>query len=93
MESDQQAKRPPDLRRLASAGYPFGPVGDSHTRRVRSGVWNLSARQPGIRIDLEGDGDQCQYKNADKGSHGQVYRGQLRQNQPNKPPKKWKFHF
>jgi hypothetical protein len=67
-------------------------MGDSQSRRVRgSSVKDLCARQRGIRIDLEGDGDQRQYKNADKGSHGPACRGRIRQNQSNKPAKNGSF--
>ena len=37
----------------------FESMGDGHRRRIRgSSVRDLCARQRGIRIDLEGDGDQ-----------------------------------
>jgi hypothetical protein len=52
----------------------FEPMGDGQCHRVRASSVR-HARQPGIRIDLEGDGDQRQYKNDNNGSHGHVCRG------------------
>jgi hypothetical protein len=67
-------------------------MGDSQSRRVRgSSVKDLCARQRGIRIDLEGDGDQRQYKNADKGSHGPACRARMRLNQSNNSAKNGSF--
>jgi hypothetical protein len=56
-------------------------------------VRNFCARQRGIRIDFEADGDQRQYKNDDHGSHGPACSGAMRQDQPKKPAKKWKFRY
>jgi hypothetical protein len=45
----------------------------SHRRRVRGGsVRNLCARQHGIRIDLECDGDQRRDENDGQGAHSRV---------------------
>jgi hypothetical protein len=69
----------------------FEPMGDGQCHRVRASSVR-HARQPGIRIDLEGDGDQRQYKNDNNGSHGPVCRGRIRPNRSNKRQKR-KFHF
>jgi hypothetical protein len=61
----------------------FEPMGDGQCHRVRASSVR-HARQPGIRIDLEGDGDQRQYKNDNNGSHGPVCRGRIRPNRSNK---------
>ncbi len=48
-------------------------MGDCHRRGVRgSSMRDLRARQRGIRIDLECDGDQRQNKNDGQGSHHQI---------------------
>jgi hypothetical protein len=45
-------------------------VSDSQGRRIGPGMRGPSAHQHGFRIDPKSDGDQRQYKNDDKGSHG-----------------------
>jgi hypothetical protein len=56
----------------------FEPMEDSQCRGVRArNVRYLCAHQNGIRIDLEGYGDQRQYENDEQGSHG---RGVARDN-------------
>jgi hypothetical protein len=58
----------------------------SPSRRIRGGAGgDISAGQRGVRIDLEGDGDQRQDKNDDESSHGPVCRGRMRRNRS----KKW----
>jgi len=51
----------------------FERMGDGRRRWVRDrSVRDLSARQRGIRIDLECDGDQRQNKNDGQGSHHRI---------------------
>ena len=46
-------------------------MGDGRRHRVRrDSVRDLSARQLGIRIDFEGDGDQRERQDDGHGSHG-----------------------
>jgi hypothetical protein len=52
---------------------------NSPDRRIWGGArGDISAGQRGVRIDLEGDGDQRQDKNDDESSHGPVCRGRMR---------------
>ena len=49
----------------------FERMGDGRRRWVRDrSVRDLSARQRGIRIDFEGDGDQRERQDDGHGSHG-----------------------
>jgi hypothetical protein len=50
------------------------------------GTRGPAARKRGIRIDLEGDGDQGQYENDGQRSHGHDCLAQLRKNQSAKAP-------
>ena len=63
-------------------------MGDGRRHRVRrSSVRDLGARQRGIRIDFEGDGDQRERQDDGHGSHGSVCRTRLRQTRSNNPAK------
>jgi hypothetical protein len=65
---------------LSCAGWPLRPLTVleamiySPGRRIRCRLMrgDISAGQRGVRIDLEGDGGERQYKNDDESSHGPV---------------------
>jgi hypothetical protein len=77
--SDRRANRAHRTRHIipkpsgaALEPIPVERMGDSRCRRIWRGARNLSARQRGIRIDLECDGDQRQNKNDGQGPHRQI---------------------
>jgi hypothetical protein len=58
--------------RAALERTPVERMGDGHRRRIWRGARDLRARQRGIRIDLECDGDQRHNKNDGQGPHRQI---------------------